>query len=441
MSAGGGARGSSAPLFPRWLWALFGIAVVGWLIMQLRSALTPVFFAVMVAYVLDPLADRMEKRKIPRSAAVAILLVGGLLIGVLVALLVVPAVIREIAAFVAELPDQLTALVARTEPWLLSHGITPPHSVKDALSQVGMNAQGLAGKVAAPTGAALLAIWGGTTSAIGLIANLVIVPVFAFYLLYDWDRIVAGVRDLIPWRVRPQVVDIAREIDDLLGEFVRGQLLVMGLLTLMYGVAYSLIGVRLAIPIAIVAGIIAFIPYVGGAVALGLALLMCLLAGAPLSQYLLVIGAYTVIQILEGFVITPRIMEDKLGLGAVWVLLALMVFGELFGFLGVLLALPLAAVCKVLTLRAVSYYRATPLFLVGAPDDEAGSVPDDAPPTPDDAEVSSAADDVARDGGSPPHPSDKVTDSTADGVPDGAPASEGHAKPPNPDRDDAEGGA
>jgi len=167
---------------------------------------------------------------------------------------------------------------------------------------------------------------------------------------------------LVPPRLRPVVSEVAHEIDEVLGQFVRGQLLVMLILAVLYSVAYSLIGVRLAVPIGIVAGLLSFIPYAGGATALGLALLMCLMVGTSWPQIAGVVAAYAVIQALEGFVITPRIMEEKVGLSAVWVLLALLVFGELFGFFGVLIAVPAAAVTKIFVLRALAHYRKSQLF-------------------------------------------------------------------------------
>lgn len=361
---------TARPLFPRWLVALAVICGVLWLFSLLQSVLTPVFFAALIAYMLDPLVDRLEARKINRSLAIVILLTLLLLALALLSLLVVPGVVREVSSFAKELPGQLSALVARMEPWLRAQGIEPPHSLKEALEQAGVDAKDLAGKAAAPASRVLSYVLGGTASILGALGNLIIVPVFAFYLLHDWDRMLTAMRDLVPWRIRPHVVDIAGEVDEILGQFVRGQVLVMGLLAVLYAVAYSIIGVRLAIPIGIVAGLLAFIPYVGGAVALGLALLMSALAGAGWGQVGLVVGAYAVIQVLEGFVITPRIMEDKLGLGAVWVLLALMVFGELFGFMGVLLAVPAAAVVKVFTVRAVAHYRKSHVFLEGGPDED-----------------------------------------------------------------------
>ncbi|MCA9641191.1 MAG: AI-2E family transporter [Polyangiaceae bacterium] len=366
-------REETRRIFPRWLIALAVIGGVLWLFLHLKSVLTPVFFAAGIAYMLDPVVDRLEARKIPRALAIVILLAGVLVFLALVGLLVVPGVVREVGAFVGDLPAQLNALLVRLEPWLRAQGVEPPHSVKEALDQFGVDAKDVAGKAAAPAGAVLAVVLGGTASVLGALGNLLIIPVFAFYLLHDWDVMVAKIRQLIPWRIRPHVVDIAGEVDEILGQFLRGQLLVMLMLAVLYAVAYSLIGVRLAIPIGIVAGLLAFIPYVGGAVALGLALLMTLLAGQGWTQVGLVVGAYAVIQVLEGFVITPRIMEDKLGLGAVWVLLALMVFGELFGFMGVLLAVPAAAVTKVFALRAVAYYKKSALFLDGGPDPDVAS--------------------------------------------------------------------
>jgi predicted PurR-regulated permease PerM len=199
-----------------------------------------------------------------------------------------------------------------------------------------------------------------------------IVPVFAIYLLYDFDRIVAGTRDLTPPRWRGTLVTYAREIDNVLGHFIRGQLVIMAILAVLYGGAYTALGVRLAIPIGLLAGMLNFIPYLGSAFALVAGLLMLLIGGGSLMQMVGVLIAYTVIQSLEGFVITPRVVGKTVGLRDVWVLFALFVGGELFGFMGVLLALPFAAVAKIFVARGVTAYRATDLFL-GQPAEMAGA--------------------------------------------------------------------
>jgi predicted PurR-regulated permease PerM len=209
-----------------------------------------------------------------------------------------------------------------------------------------------------------------------------IVPVLAVYLLYDFDNILAGIRDLIPRRFRRVVTSYARDIDAVLSQFIRGQLIVMGIVAVLYASAYSLLGIRLAIPIGICSGILNFVPYLGSAFALTSGLLMSLIGGGGWPQLLGVVIAYSIVQSLEGFVITPRVVGNAVGLRDVWVLLALFVGGELFGFLGVLLALPAAAVGKIFVARAIAAYRSTELFLAGPPSQAPPPVAVSPPPEP-----------------------------------------------------------
>ena len=360
---------------PRWLLALGGLALLGVAIYGLRGVLTPIFFAFMIAYLLDPLVDRFEKR-VPR--AVGIVLVLGIVLSALVlfVLLLLPSVVREVVAFGHELPEKLHGLQTALEPRLREYGVEMPHDLgelRTTLSQYLGGAEGdegkaneeLATRAASALGTIGQWVWGGTSTLLGVLTSLLVVPVLAFYLLHDFDRITEGIRDLIPHRYRPFVVDVASEIDQVLGQFIRGQLMVMVILAVLYSVAYSIAGIRLAIPIGIVAGLLSFIPYVGGAAALLLGLLMCALGFESWWQVGGVVVGYGIIQALEGTLITPRIVGDKVGLPAVWVLVALMIGGELFGFLGVLLAVPAAAVAKIFVMRAVAHYRKSDLYLEG----------------------------------------------------------------------------
>ena len=379
-------------IFPRWVVVLFVLALVGLLLWGLRAVLTPVFFAFLIAYMLDPLVDRFEERKIPRAVGIAVLLTVVLGALGLFLLLALPSVIRDTVEFTRELPSQIAALEARFEPMAAEYGIELPHSLSDAVTTFtadgGQGSEGLA-KAAEPVLAAVKWLWGGTASLLGAFTSALIIPVFAAYLLHDFDRITAGIAELIPGKWRPFIVDIAREVDTVLGEFIRGQLIVMLILAFAYSLAYGLLGVRLAILIGVVAGMLSFIPYVGGAVALGFAVIMCLIDWSGWGQLLGVVGAYAVIQVIEGFVITPKVVGDKVGLSAVWVLLALMVGGELFGFLGVLLALPAAAVVKIFVMRGLSWYRESDFFLDGPepPSTGALSVLIGAEGLPDDEEM------------------------------------------------------
>lgn len=369
---------------PRWAWALVALFLLGLAIYELKNVLTPIFLAFLIAYFLDPLVDRFEERGVPRALGIALLLTLVLLGFALILLLVVPGVVREVAAFGEELPGHIERGRAALEPLAAQYGVELPRSFDDVRHLLGLDEAssnpndsraGLASQVTPILKTIAGWLWGGTTSLVGVLGTTFLVPVFAFYLLYDFDRMTAGVRDLVPLRFRPFVVDVAREIDQVLGQFVRGQLLVMLILAVLYAIAYSLAGVRLAVPIGIVAGLLSFIPYVGGAAAILLALLMCALGFEGWWQVAGVVIGYGIIQALESFVITPRIVGDKVGLPAIWVLVALLLGGELFGFLGVLLALPAAAVAKIFVVRAVAYYRQTPLYTGGASPDVADGLP------------------------------------------------------------------
>lgn len=355
-------------IFPRWVIALAIIVLVGLLLYALRGVLTPVFFAFLIAYMLDPIVDRFEARGFSRPVGIVILL--GVVLGALSLFFIfaVPAISRDFAGFVAELPTALENLLARFAPELEKLGITVPTSIGHLFEVYDIDKAALADKAVGPATAVFTWLLGGTMSVLGALASLIIVPVFAFYLLDDFDRMTAAIRDLVPPHWRPFVVDVAREVDVVLGEFVRGQLIVMLALAILYSVAYAVIGVRLAIVIGVVAGLLSFIPYVGGAIALGLALLMSLIDWNGWMQLVWVGVAYGVIQVLEGFVITPRVVGEKVGLSPIWVLFALMVGGELFDFLGILLALPAAAVAKIFFVRGIAWYRKSEFYAnAGAP--------------------------------------------------------------------------
>ncbi len=351
------------PLVSRGLIVLVVLVGLGFLTYELRGVLTPIFTALGIAYLLDPLVDRFEARGIPRGIGITIVLTVLALVITLFSLLVLPGVIHEVAVFLSDLPNELLDLVRRAEPVLREYGVPVPHSVNEALEQFELDPATIASHAAQPAEAVLRGVLGGTASAIGVLASALIVPVLAFYLLYDFDHMVAGARDLVPLRIRPQVVEIATEIDQMLGQFVRGQLLVMIAMAILYGIAYSLVGVRLAIPIALLAGLLAFIPYVGSGSALTMGLLMCVVDWDGWLKPVLVIVAYAVCQFLEGFVIMPRVVGDKVGLPAVWVLVALMMGGEVFGFLGVLLAVPTAAVVKIFVVRGLAWYKKSRYYL------------------------------------------------------------------------------
>jgi predicted PurR-regulated permease PerM len=349
-------------VLPRGVYIAVAILVVGYVVYWLRDILTPIFLAFVIAYILDPVVDRLEAWKVPRPAGIAIVLGGVLGVLALFLALVLPGIAADVAGVVQELPKQFAALWARIEPWLEQRGVEVPQSTTEWVQSLTAYASEVARSILAPAGNILSSVMGGTLSVLGSLAAALIVLVLAVYLLNDFDRITAGAGELIPLRWRAMVTSYAEEIDQILSHFVRGQVTVMAVLAVLYSAAYALLGVRLAVPIGIVAGILNFIPYLGSAFALAAGILMSLLGGWYFWQLVGVVLAYTAIQTLEGFVITPRVVGKTVGLSEVWVLVALFIGGESFGFLGVLLALPAAAVAKIFVAHAVQYYRTTELF-------------------------------------------------------------------------------
>jgi len=354
------------PRTPPWLrviWFALALCLVALLIVQLRAVLSPVLFALLLAYVLDPLVDHFERMRIPRALGIAIILFAALLALTLFVILVVPQLVRDVTELFRALSSGLVRFLAAVQPWLAEHNVPVPSSVSSALDQLGDNLLSTASSALAPVGDVLLAAIGGTATALGSLSNALFVPVFAFYFLHDFDRIKLRVQELLPASIRPNVVAMATQVDRVLGQFMRGQLTVMAIMAALYAFGYWIIGVPLAVPIGVLAGVLSFIPYVGSTLALVFGLLMVTLHWTSATKLLGVVAVYGVIQLLESFVITPRVVGGKLGLSPVWVLFALLAFGHLFGFVGVMLALPASAVIKVFVVDALAYYQSSALYL------------------------------------------------------------------------------
>ncbi|MDH3622352.1 MAG: AI-2E family transporter [Myxococcales bacterium] len=356
---------------PRWLLWLTASVATGWLLYTLRGVLAPFFFAFLIAYMLDPLVDRIEampllrNSRIARGTGIAVLLVGVFAVTTVLLFVVAPMVFEQISNFVKRLPALLERSRAEWEPLLAQYGLTMPTSVAEGLEELHLDFQQIVAKSYTPVSAAVKWLLGGTVSALGALLAALIVPIFAFYLTYDFDNIMESLANFVPPRHRPQTYSFFRDIDAVLGQFFRGQFTVMAILAVLYSVGYGLIGVPLALPIGIMAGLLSFIPYAGSLTALGAALLMTALDWQGWTQVLWVIGVHFTIQGLEGFVITPKVMGDTVGISAIAVMFALLVGGELLGFTGVLLAIPAAAVVKILIQRADDQYRRSQFFVGG----------------------------------------------------------------------------
>ncbi len=344
------------------------LAVVLGTLWVLKGALTPLVAALVIAYLFDPLIDRFEARGIARSVAILILLAG---IGIAlfgVAFFLIPAMQRDVAALAENLPTALRDGLSGLGPRLQEQfGITLPRSIADAIETL------RSGEFEIPLDAIrglLERVVTGVTGTVGALVSLLLIPVLAYYMLVEFDRIRLAVLDLVPRDYQEMVATEAARVDVLISGFIRGQLTVCLLLGILYAVGFTVIGIDLAIVIGVASGLLAIIPYVGGAVALTAAAGMALLQYGVDIHLALVVGWYFLVQGLEGFVLTPKIVGGSLGMHPVTVIVALLIGGDLLGFLGLLIAVPLAAVVQVFLQDLVTAYRSSSVY--SAPEPEAG---------------------------------------------------------------------
>lgn len=339
-------------------WAGIGLGLMG-LLWLLSPVLMPFLLGAVLAYALHPLVERLAVRGWPRWLAVGAVEAAALLALAAAVLLIVPILSKEIPLLKAQIPALAERANAWLAPVLAQFGVElrlDVAGIKDfVLRYLDANAEdGLAALLSSARigGSALLAVLG----------NLILVPVVLYYLLIDWPTLVERARVLVPPRLRPAVEGFLDECDALLGQYLRGQLLVMGTLAAFYSMALLLCGFELALPLGIFTGLAVFIPYLGFALGLVLSLLAALLQFDNLFGIVAVAVIFGVGQLLESFVLTPRLVGERIGLNPLAVIFALMAFGHLFGFVGVLIALPLSAVALVAIKRLRAAYLDSRLY-------------------------------------------------------------------------------
>ena len=345
-------------------WALWSlIAALGlcfvWL---LAPVLAPFVVAFVLAYALTPVVDALSKRcrgKVPRVLLVLLVELLFLLLASGILLMMVPILAKELPLMREQLPGVLDALSTAARPLLAQWGI---HLTLDPLSMKAFAFKYLNANVEETLLSLLSSIKLGGSVAFALIGNLVLVPVVLFYLLLDWAHFSELVRTLIPPRLRGAVDGFVSEVNVVLGQYLRGQLLVMLILACYYSLGLTLFGLDLALPVGIFTGLAICVPYVG----FGLGLLLATCAGLlqlSASQALLAVAVvYGCGQVIEGFFLTPRLVGERIGLHPLAVIFALLAFGQLLGFVGVLIALPASAVLLVAVRRTRSSYLASQLY-------------------------------------------------------------------------------
>ncbi|MBB6285947.1 putative PurR-regulated permease PerM [Pseudomonas sp. SJZ103] len=339
----------------RWVW-LGGIVLLCVFVFLLHSILTPFLVALLLAYLFDPVVDRLEKAGLSRTlGVVAVFALFTLIITALV-LVLVPMLAKQLFRLYELAPQMLDWLQHTAMPWAqtklgLADGFWKFDKVKAAISEHMGQTTDIVGVILSQATASSLAL-------IGWLTNLVLIPVVAFYLLRDWDIMMAKIRSLLPRSREERIVALAGECHEVLGAFVRGQLLVMLALGIIYAAGLMAIGLELGLLIGLIAGLAAIVPYMGFVIGIGAALVAGLFQfGGDLYPMLGIVAVFMVGQALEGMVLTPLLVGDRIGMHPVAVIFAILAGGELFGFTGILLALPVAAVIMVLVRHMHDLYK------------------------------------------------------------------------------------
>lgn len=327
--------------------------LAGWLVYQLAPILTPFLLGALLAYIFNPLVSRIAALRLPRVLAVVIvfaLIV--LVVGMLFAVLV-PAIGRQVEGFLVRLPAYLAwfeaSLLPQLQKWIGVSLVTDTESLRQAVADHWRELALWAQK-------ALAGITRSGFGVVGTLVNIVLVPVVTFYLLLDWEQVLAAARRLLPRAAAPRITALARETDMVLASFLRGQLTVMSALAVFYSAGLWLTGLHLALPIGFVAGLVSFVPYLGFLTGIVAALVAAYVQFQGPEMLVWVAAVFVSGQVLEGMVLTPRLVGSRIGLHPVAVIFAVMAGGQLFGFLGVLIALPAAAVLRVWLAHLPEFY-------------------------------------------------------------------------------------
>lgn len=335
------------------------IIAFGILVYLLAPMLTPFVFGALLAYLGDPLIDRLETYKLSRALAVSCVFLMLIIIIALMVFLLMPLLSEQVNGLSLRLPTFIDRVDTYISSLAVQFGISIEslnfkEIAKDYLPQAGNATKGLL-KAISQSGGALIS---------GAVI-IMLTPIITFYLLRDWDHLVANIHDLIPYKMRANVTRLAKQSDAMLSAFIRGQLLVMTALGTIYATGLTLIGLQFALLIGFIAGILSFIPYLGTIIGVAMAVILYVVEYQEWIGLWKVGVIFIIGQSLEGYLLTPWLVGDKIGLHPVAVIFAVLAGGQLFGFVGVLLALPVSAVLVVLIRESVTHYKESELYKSG----------------------------------------------------------------------------
>ncbi|BBL34048.1 putative transport protein [Nitrosomonas stercoris] len=340
----------------RFVWYLALVGATSALIYLLNPILTPFLLAAVIAYICNPLVTWLEIKKIPRTLSTIFVMCLTVAIFTTVALILFPLFEREVTRLFERIPFFLDLVKNQFIPWVEEHFNVELQidiaSLKQMLTENWKSAGGVAAQL-------LPSLKSGGMLVLAFLMNLILVPVVLFYLLRDWNNLIKHVSELVPPVWQQQVFALAKETDSVLAEFMRGEIAVMTIMSIYYVVGLWLVKLEFALPIGLISGILVFVPYLGTITGLALATFAAIIQFQDWSSVFIVWAVVGSGQLLEGMLITPHLVGERIGLHPVAVIFALLAFGQLFGFIGILLALPISAVLLVLLRHLHAQYMET----------------------------------------------------------------------------------
>jgi predicted PurR-regulated permease PerM len=334
--------------------------ISGFLCYLLAPVLTPFVTAAILAYIADPLVDRLEAHKLSRTLSVSIVFFVLSLLALVALLMFIPLLEKQITILANKVPVYIDWLQQNAMPWLrdklgMDESALSLQQLKAASQDYWKTAGGVAAKIIATISRSGFML-------INVTASFLLIIVVTFYLLRDWDVLVGRVHELLPRKTEPVIVQLAQQSDEVLGAFLRGQLLVMLSLAIVYTSGLMIIGLDLALLIGMMAGLVSFVPYLGFIVGIAAAIIAALFQFQEIMPLLYIAIVFGIGQMLEGMLLTPLLVGDRIGLHPVVVIFAVLAGGQLFGFVGVLLALPVAAVIAVVLRYLHAEYKKSALY-------------------------------------------------------------------------------
>ncbi len=346
----------------KWTHGFIGVGTLFfliWFVQMTAAVLLPFGIALLLAYLLYPFIDRLESRRVPRSAAIGLLVLLVLIITGLVILTIVPLLVDQIGTFIQDVPDitqQVRSWIENTLfPWLERFGL---HASTETLPDALLGEGGGASQVVQRLLSGALDLTRGISVFLTQLANILLIPIITFYVLKDYHPISEWVMNFVPEKQRERFSGIGSQLGSALGNYLRGQLAVSLTIAVLYGTAFGIAGIQYALLLGLAAGILCIIPYIGSFLTILIAALIALLGPQPGGHLLRVVIIFLVVQFLDGNYITPKIMGDRFGMHPVLVLFAVLLSAALWGFVGLLIAVPLTAVLKVVADYLLErYYR------------------------------------------------------------------------------------